>query len=108
MIDVPLLEELRTVMGDDMAVLLQGFERDSVQRFDELEAAIRCADAETLRRTAHTMKGGALGVGATQFAARCKELEDCAKHGDIGAAERVLAPARQALSETMAALGAWL
>ncbi len=108
MIDTSQLEELRMIMGAELPDLFRSFERDNQRRFVELESALERADSEVLRRTAHTMKGGALGVGASELAAQFKAVEDCAKRGDLAAAAQLLPLARQSLLDTMAAFEAWL
>ncbi|MCF3993254.1 two-component system sensor histidine kinase HtpB, partial [Pseudomonas aeruginosa] len=40
-------------------------------------------DAQALRHTAHSFKGGSSNMGAVLLAGYCKELEESARRGDL-------------------------
>lgn len=89
-----MLQELRSVMGSDFATLLQSFLTDSRQRIDAIAAAIAAADAEALRRAAHSFKGSTSNMGAQRLAELCRQLEDIGRNGSIDGAAVLLAPLR--------------
>ncbi len=74
-IDTALVEELRDVMDDEFVELVNAFESDTRHRFCLLEQAIAVEDSESLRTTAHSMKGGAMGMGAVGLSRRFRGLE---------------------------------
>ena len=67
-IDQQQYDELRRVMGSDIGVLVASFERDCQQRIADAQDAFAANDFERLRRIAHTLKGGALGMAALALA----------------------------------------
>ncbi len=70
--------------------LTASFLRDSVQCIADLRAASARSDADTLARTAHTLKGAASSIGAGALAALCQTLEERATGGDLhDAADRI-------------------
>lgn len=101
------LEEVFSVMPDDMTVLFSHFNEDAGQRLMAMGDAIARGDAEALRRAAHSLKGGALGVGAPSYAAACKTMEEFAQRGDLAEASRQLTGLQQQLGEVMTALAGW-
>jgi HPt (histidine-containing phosphotransfer) domain-containing protein len=74
-----LLDELRMVMGTEFATLLRAFITDSDQRMAAIDDALRTADAEQLRRAAHSLKGSTGNMGAEQMAELCRQLEELAR-----------------------------
>lgn len=77
-LDHALLAELRHLMEDDFGTLLEAYLRDSQQRFLELSEAWERRDLETLRRSAHSLKGASGNIGAAGLASLCGELEQLA------------------------------
>lgn len=75
--------ELKTVMGGDFSQLVRAFITDSHQRLAAIAAAVDSADAEALRRAAHSFKGSAGNMGATGLQALCQELEQCGTCGQL-------------------------
>lgn len=70
-----LLDELRMVMGTEFATLLQAFIVDSDQRMAAIDDALRTANADMLRRAAHSLKGSTGNMGAQHMAELCRQLE---------------------------------
>jgi HPt (histidine-containing phosphotransfer) domain-containing protein len=70
-----LLDELRMVMGTEFATLLQAFIVDSDQRMAAIDDALRTANADMLRRAAHSLKGSTGNMGAQYMAELCRQLE---------------------------------
>ena len=48
------------------------------------------ADATELRRAAHTLKSNGATLGAASFAEVCRELEACAKSGEMDGAPELI------------------
>ncbi|MGN5831292.1 Hpt domain-containing protein, partial [Pseudomonas aeruginosa] len=46
-------------------------------------AALQAGEAQALRHTAHTFKGGCSNRGAVLLAGYCKELVESARRGDL-------------------------
>lgn len=73
--DNVILETLRDVMGDDFHHLIDTFIKDSDERIRHLHAAIAAGESDTIRRTAHSLKGSSSNIGAAQMAALCSIIE---------------------------------
>lgn len=74
-VDSQLLAELQTFMEDDFGKLLRTYLSESAQQFDVARAACDRGDLEVLRRSAHSLKGSSLNIGAHRLAKLCAELE---------------------------------
>ena len=86
------VQELRAVMGEDFALLVQTFARDSSQRIAAIQEAVTAADADALRRAAHSFKGSSGNMGAPGLAEFCRSLEELGRDGTTdGAAALVTA-----------------
>lgn len=107
-IDGSVLEELLQVMGEDLAALVVAFENDSLQRLSLIEAAAARGEADTVRSLAHTLKGGALGMGANSFARYCRGIELCGREAALANVDTELANARRSLREALSAINGWL
>ena len=98
-----------TALRDEV---IEAFRAEAASLRAALEDAVRDADADLLRRTAHTLKSNGATLGATDLADLCRELEQRAGNGGLdGAAslvdrigteltrvERALAPTRSSES----------
>ncbi len=102
------LAELRTLAErsglDLLSELVEVFHRDTPVRLDRLRNALQEGDASTLRQVAHTLKGTASGVGATEATAVCARLEAVARNGDMEAAGALVAEAEAELGRVGRAL----
>jgi len=72
--------------GDEelVADILTSFQTDGEARLRRLESAVAMADRALIRLQAHTLKGGALQVGADVVALLCKDLEIACATESIG------------------------
>jgi signal transduction histidine kinase/DNA-binding response OmpR family regulator len=91
-VDARALAALRDLQGegqpDILAELLAVYLRDTPPRLAALHEAVACADAEALRRAAHSLKGSSSQIGAVQIARLCANLEEQARTTDLrGVAE---------------------
>ena len=71
-------ELLKEIVG----IFLEDFPR----MVGDLERALDAADAEAVRRAAHTLKGSVAVLGAKALAVAAKDAEDGARTGDLDAA----------------------
>ena len=74
-VDMSVLNELRSIMGDEFQMLLDVFISDSEQRIEMIAEAIANNDAEALRGAAHSFKGSSLNISAIHLTDLCRELE---------------------------------
>lgn len=72
-LDLILIEELRELMDDEFALLIDTFIEDGEARLAQLPVLIDGPD--DLRRAAHSFKGGASNIGAVALASLCARLE---------------------------------
>ncbi|GAB2510586.1 response regulator [Lysobacter humi (ex Lee et al. 2017)] len=86
-LDEAVVTQLRALAeASDPALLAQifgAFRSDTAQRLGLLRTAAAHADADLLRRTAHTLKGAAANVGAARLAATAGELDTIARSGRL-------------------------
>ena len=80
----PSVEPILSEFTDDneMLELIQSFVDEMPDRISELEAAWRSADAETLERVAHQLKGASAGYGFAILGEAAAELEASVKSID--------------------------
>jgi two-component system sensor histidine kinase/response regulator len=92
-IDSNVLGALKESLGDDdefLAELIETFLQDSPEQLTAIRGAFGSADAEIVRRSAHSLKSNSASFGAMSLSALCKQLEDLGKHGDLVGAEALL------------------
>lgn len=89
-LDSVVLANLQEVMENQYPDLLAAFLLDSSERLQALYAALDQADAEALRRAAHSFKGSCSNLGATRLTALCEELETLAQDRRLAGAEGLL------------------
>jgi HPt (histidine-containing phosphotransfer) domain-containing protein len=82
------------------------FLEDTTQRISQLEEALRRPDSDEIRIVAHTIKGGADNLGARRLASLCRELEQCARTGDLKQAADLLVQVKDSFSRVAQALEA--
>lgn len=89
-LDQTAMQELRNIMGGDFALLVQTFVRDSAQRIEAIRSGVHAADAEMLRRAAHSFKGSAANMGAPRLADICRALEEAGRLGEPAGAHALV------------------
>jgi HPt (histidine-containing phosphotransfer) domain-containing protein len=86
-VDATALAALRDLQGagrpDLLAELIAVYLRDTPPRLTALHEAVAHADAEALRRAAHSLKGSSSQIGAVQVARLCADLEEQASTTDL-------------------------
>lgn len=90
-LDTAALAELRKLMGTDFGMLVQTFVTDSDQRVAAIGAALTAADADELRRAAHSFKGSASNMGAARLADLCRQAEECGRDNELDSAPGIVA-----------------
>ncbi len=76
---------------DLLAELINLLKQETPKHLQAIREAIRQGDGEQLRKSAHTLKGSALTVGAVQLAELCKQMEARGKEGRLNGAEAGIA-----------------
>ena len=93
-VDVAAIARLREIADGDLTFLKEVFsayQTDTAKRLVDLRSALETGDAKGMRRTAHTIKGSSLNVGAKNLTAYCHQLEQIAASGKLdGAAELIV------------------
>jgi HPt (histidine-containing phosphotransfer) domain-containing protein len=93
-VDARTLAALRDLQGegqpDILAELIGVYLHDTPPRLAALRQAVAHADAETLRREAHGLKGSSSHMGAVQMAQLCADLEDQAGTTNLTGAPETL------------------
>ena len=85
-LDQAATQELRNIMGNEFALLVQTFIRDSAQRIEAIRAGVTGSDADGMRRAAHSFKGSAANMGAPRLAELCRVLEELGRNGETNGA----------------------
>lgn len=100
-LDEATLADLRVLLEEEFNDLIEAFLSDGQQRHGELQQLLSApvADADRIRRIAHSFKGSSLNVGAIALAALCRELEDSASVGELDQAERLVTELGTELAE---------
>ncbi|MEO5365624.1 MAG: PAS domain-containing protein [Magnetococcus sp. WYHC-3] len=88
--------------------MLEGFLRDQGTCLERMNQWTSTGQWEALVRSAHTLKGLALGLGAEELAQAAAQLErDAAPQGDVPGAQQALERIRSLLPPLLAAVAAW-
>jgi histidine phosphotransfer protein HptB len=86
-LDKEALALLKDVMEDDFALLVETFIQDSRTRIATLRNVLNtsghAADADTVRRAAHSFKGSCSNLGALHLANLCGALESQSLTQDV-------------------------
>ncbi len=88
--------------------LIRLFQEDSPRMLQALRAAIEAADAESVERTAHLLKGAVSNFAATEVVQAAQHLENMGRRGDLHEARDACRALEQSLSHFQAALDEWL
>jgi len=85
-LDHEALSELQEVMDDEFDILISTYLQDSRERIGHLEEASASGDAESYTKTAHSLKGSCINIGAPRLGELCYAAEQSGKAGDLSAA----------------------
>lgn len=99
-LDPAVLDKLRRLnqagQPDLVGDVLKLFLADAAPRIAAISSAIGARDAATLHREAHTLKGAASNIGATELQAVCDQLESIGAGGSVDGATRFMQELRDA------------
>ena len=73
--DLQALQQLKEIMADDFAKLVETFTSDSDMRIRTLRDAVAEQDGEQIRQIAHSFKGSAMNLAALPLAELCNTME---------------------------------
>ena len=86
-LDPAVLESLRQLTPpgepDVLKEVLQLFLDDVPARVERLRSAWQGGDAVAVQRAAHSLKGSAGNIGATDLLGVCRQLDDLGRAGDL-------------------------
>lgn len=85
-IDRTALAGLMESFGGDLqffAEMLDAFFEDSPRQLAAIRAGLAAGDAESVRRSAHSLKSNCASFGALALSGQCRELEVLAKTGHL-------------------------
>ena len=82
-IDHDALSELRDVMGGEFGILVNTFLQAADDPLHHLRQGAAAADAENVRKMAHSLKGSCINIGAPELAERCRTAEQRGRDGDL-------------------------
>ncbi len=77
---------VETMGADFIGELIDTYCQETPQLIAQLQAALARGDAETFRRSAHSIKSSSASFGALGFAGQARELEMQGKSGDLSGA----------------------
>ncbi|CBL46760.1 Probably signal protein, hpt [gamma proteobacterium HdN1] len=80
-VDIDSLNDLKDIMESEYEMLINTYLSDSEARIVDIQAAIDSADADALRKSAHSIKGSSSNVCATALAEIARLLENAGKEG---------------------------
>ena len=106
------LENIRALSRTDGDALLerviQAFVGETPRQLTAMREAIAGADAEALRKVAHSLKSGSANVGADGLAQLCKDMEKLGRAGSTEGAAPLLQQMQQAFLAVRESLSAIL
>jgi len=108
LLDAAALQNIRALQQpgnpDILARIIGLYMDDSPALLNVLHDAIKRSDAGEVRQAAHRLKSGSANLGATQLAARCKELEEMGRYDRLQQAPAMLARVEAEFRKVCAAL----
>ena len=104
LIDHATLNELREALGEELDSILKLYVDGLPAQSAELVSLLAAGDLPTLRRSAHSLKGSSVSMGAPRLGERAAQIEKLAATGESSDALRDAVAGVQALAaETVAA-----
>ncbi|MFT4711905.1 MAG: HPt (histidine-containing phosphotransfer) domain-containing protein [Candidatus Azotimanducaceae bacterium] len=90
-LDSEMLSDLKDIMEEDYAVLLETYLADAIVRLDSIDAAACEQNSSNLMESAHSFKGSSLNIGASRLAGLSSNVEILAKEERLEQALPVIA-----------------
>ncbi len=106
-IDTATLEVLQEVMEDEFAEVLQAFIVQAEHDWPAAKEALVADDLDSLSRSAHSLKGSALSLGAGPLSELLESLEHEARSGNQAVCSGLHARADDCMARTLDALRRW-
>jgi HPt (histidine-containing phosphotransfer) domain-containing protein len=75
---------------DLLSEVIAGFTEKVIEQIGSIRAALSCGDAETVRREAHSIKGGAAGLTAGNLSKVAFDLESKGKSEELSGGGEIL------------------
>lgn len=105
LIDHATLNELREALGEELDNIVQLYADGLQAQSHALVTLLAAGDLPALRRSAHSLKGSSVSMGAQQLGGRAAEIEKLAASGELSDALQMAVDTVPALAaETRAAL----
>jgi len=82
-LDTEVIEELRSIMGDEYRSLIRMFFEDAPQHVQKLQAALAANDVAGLVAPAHTLKSSSANLGAMALSAVARRIEQGARTASL-------------------------
>lgn len=82
-LDHEALAELKEVMEEDFHILLSTYLSDSEMRIQALQTALKNNDPEQYAKTAHSLKGSCINIGAMRLGSFCMMAERDGRSGQL-------------------------
>jgi len=87
-IDPVVFESLKATMGEDfVGELVDIYFSETADLIEKLKIAMEEEDANSFRRAAHSIKSSSASMGALEFSAQARSLEEIGKSGELKRAE---------------------
>ena len=93
-VDIAALQDLKEIMESEFETLIDTFIADSTSKLQELSDAIGAADADALRKVAHSLKGSSSNICAGALSELARQLEYIGREGSTQGADVVLGTLR--------------
>jgi len=81
-IDLSVHGEVRDLLGDEFAVLIDAYLEDTEQFVQAMQDACDCDDLNAIEMPAHSMKSSSANVGAMRLSSLARELEEKIRSGN--------------------------
>lgn len=85
LIDHATLNELREALGDELDHIVKLYVDGLPEQSAALATLLAAGDLATLRRSAHSLKGSSVSMGAQQLGALAAQIEKLAATGQVSA-----------------------
>lgn len=89
-LDEEALAELQDVMEDEFDILITTYITDSTDRISHLRSAIAQEDADSFAKSAHSLKGSCINIGAPRLGELCFEAEKAGRENRLEQAGTML------------------
>jgi signal transduction histidine kinase/two-component SAPR family response regulator/HPt (histidine-containing phosphotransfer) domain-containing protein len=94
-VDMDRMMDLTDGNNDSLRELVEMYLKQTHKQFEQMQAAIRDNNADTLRRVAHSCAGASATLGMTQLVPKLRELEKIGGSGNLNGAAEICEKAAQ-------------